>query len=248
MTGRRKGDDWPKAKVELLKLMAAAGETGAAIAVRLGTSRSAVAGKVKRLGLRLGGERASPARDLSFSLPEPPGGIVMPSGVTMMPIEVDVSVICTPDVSRVDVSMTAQDLEPRSAFSATVIVDAAPASQPKPKRTTVHVPHAATCEEAQAIVDATVSFAPPLTPKGWPKPAGPNAVSLQDLRERHCRMPLWADSARTGLFCGEATAPGQTYCAACRPLIPDARQSRRVQERAANSAKFAAAGRTGAFA
>lgn len=240
MTGRRKGDDWPKAKVELLKLMAAAGETGAAIAVRLGTSRSAVAGKVKRLGLRFSGQAVPVPPQLAVDMGAP--GVVMPSGVTMILIPGDVA---APGAAEIPLSIIPDGGTP--AYF-TEIAATAPASQPKPKRMTVHVPHAATCEEAQAIVDATVSFAPALTPKGWPKPAGPNAVSLQDLREQHCRMPLWADSARTGLFCGEATAPGQTYCAACRPLIPDARQSRTVQERAANSAKFTAAGRTGAFA
>lgn len=270
---RQAGDGWPKAKIEMLRQMADAGHKAANVAVRLATSRSAVLGKAKRLGIRFTGQAVPVPPQLAVELGAP--SVLMPSGATLMliPGDIEVALTARPAEKRVDVVMALPDPESASAFHAELIIEtAARAELPSTKLVLlpdVDEPGQAKAVEVAADFPATalpegvkpgdvyteiavpahlLPSEPTLTPKGWPKPAGPRAVTLQDLREHHCRMPLWADSERSGLFCGEATEFGQSYCAACRPLIADARQSRSVQERAANSARFAAAGRSGAFA
>ncbi|CAD5274792.1 putative Global cell cycle regulator GcrA [Bosea sp. 62] len=233
---RQAGDGWSKAKIELLTLMAAAGHTAADVAIRLGTSRSAVLGKANRLGIRFTGQ-AVPVE------PGPgPAGMHMPSDTAEMPL---VEAIEAARKTGPAPTGAASVVHRRGAGKSKVVSD----DIGVPERLIVRVPQAAKRDEVQSLIDDAIDNAPArlTTPKGWPKPAGPNAVSLQDLRAHHCRMPLWGDFARTGLFCGEPSEAGRSYCAACRPLIPDARQGRTVQERAANSAKFTAAGRTGAF-
>lgn len=45
-------------------------------------------------------------------------------------------------------------------------------------------------------------------------------VALMDLRDRHCRWPLWqAGAAVTSKFyCGNETAPGSVYCRHCHAV------------------------------
>lgn len=227
------GDSWSAGRIETLTRMAADGHTAADVAVRLGTSRSAVLGKAKRLGVRFGAQDG----------PRPPA---------------EIAVFEHSDCRRVDIAVAMPDPKPRRRIRASLIVVAAdepteappaPTALPSPPdddQATQGEAMEAAPETGPSPVGAAFPVTEP-TPKGWPKPAGPNAVSLQDLREQHCRMPLW-DLERSGLYCGEPAPLGQAYCAACRPLTVDVRQTRTVQERAASSAKFASRGRTGAFA
>lgn len=277
---RRPGDLWTASAVDLLKAMADAGHTAADVAVRLGTSRSAVLGKAKRLGIRFSGQAVPVPSKLSIDLGVP--GVVMPSGATLILIpgeepgraraiepEPDFPAIplnIIPDGGTpayfTEIAVPAELPSPPGEGRATQgeAMEAAPETGPSPVgaaspseraakgRMTVFVPHDATRDEVQAIVDASVSFAPASTPQGWPKPAGPNAVSLQDLRAHHCRMPLWGAEVRSGMYCGERAAIGEAYCAACRPLTLDKRQVRTARERDAAQAKLSATGRSGAFA
>ncbi|MFC5421974.1 GcrA family cell cycle regulator [Bosea eneae] len=87
------------------------------------------------------------------------------------------------------------------------------------------------------------------TPKLWPKPAGPEAVTIDDLRAGHCRMPLWGDESRSGLFCGKPVrAEGQSWCAACAKLTYERRPIRERELREMQQARMAKQSRTGAFA
>jgi GcrA cell cycle regulator len=62
------------------------------------------------------------------------------------------------------------------------------------------------------------------TPKLWPKPAGPEACELGPLdMAKQCRMPLWGDEAKGGLYCGKPMeTEGKPWCAACARLVYDA--------------------------
>jgi GcrA cell cycle regulator len=87
------------------------------------------------------------------------------------------------------------------------------------------------------------------TPRLWPKPAGPEAVTLDQLRTGHCRMPLWGLSDRSGLFCGKPVrGEGQSWCAACTKLVFERRPIRERELREMQQARMARQGRTGAFA
>lgn len=67
------------------------------------------------------------------------------------------------------------------------------------------------------------------TAKGWPKPAGPNAVSLIERRSNQCCMPLWGLDQREGLYCGEPVeAEGRRYCAPCARLMIETRRGPRT--------------------
>jgi GcrA cell cycle regulator len=86
------------------------------------------------------------------------------------------------------------------------------------------------------------------TAKGWPKAAGPNAVSLINRKTGQCCMPLWGLDQREGLYCGEPVeAEGKSYCAPCARLMSKTRRGPRI---AAPSGRPLVAGsvRTGAFA
>lgn len=97
-----------------------------------------------------------------------------------------------------------------------------------------------------------VVIAPPVdpTPKRWPKPAGPEAVSIEGLTSQTCRMPLWGDEHRIGLFCGKLVSrEGSSWCAACRQLTYEVRPIRAREEADANALKqVRQAARSGAFA
>lgn len=109
-------------------------------------------------------------------------------------------------------------------------------------------PEAPAAESAEPAPVVEVEPIPP-TPAGWPKPAGPHAVSLMELRDHHCRMPLFAPDERTGLFCGQPVdRPGSSWCAGCRPLIGDRRPSLRGDDASAMRARFSRQSSTGAFA
>lgn len=87
------------------------------------------------------------------------------------------------------------------------------------------------------------------TPKRWPKPAGPEAVTLDQLRGGHCHMPLWGDAARSGLYCGKPVrAEGQSWCAACARLVYERRPIRERELREMQQVRMAKQGRSGAFA
>lgn len=92
---------------------------------------------------------------------------------------------------------------------------------------------------------APVVMAPPEpeidpTPKLWPKPAGAEAVALDELRARHCRMPLWDILARGGLYCGKPVrAAGESWCAACAKLVYEPRPIRAQEEINAARARWA---------
>lgn len=65
---------------------------------------------------------------------------------------------------------------------------------------------------ALPILKAVV--APPAPPGDRP------GVALMDLRERHCRWPMWsfATASAEKRFCGEPVIPGKSYCAHCHTL------------------------------
>lgn len=87
------------------------------------------------------------------------------------------------------------------------------------------------------------------TPKLWPKPAGPEAVTIDDLRARHCRMPLWGDADRSGRYCGKLVrAEGESWCAACAKLVYERRPIRERELREMQQARMAKQSRSGAFA
>jgi GcrA cell cycle regulator len=87
------------------------------------------------------------------------------------------------------------------------------------------------------------------TPKLWPKPAGPEAVTIDDVKVQHCRMPLWGDEAKTGLFCGKPVrGEGESWCAACAKLVFERRPIRERELREMQQARMARQSRTGAFA
>lgn len=268
---RAPGDSWSAGRIETLTRMAADGHTAADVAVLLATSRSAVLGKAKRLGISFTGK----------AVPLPPDIAIIPVADPALAATTEVTVFEHPDCKRVDVAVAVPDPEPRRTIRATLIVvpsdapkeeapaptelpsppdgnqatqgeamEAAPKTGPSPVGAASPVERRGTGKSSAKPEDIRLStaFVVELTPPGWPKPAGAHAISLQDLREHHCRMPLWSDAERTGLFCGRSAEFGRAYCTSCRPLTVDRRQTRTVQERAANSAKFTAAGRTGAFA
>lgn len=63
---------WPEAKIERLRAMAKAGKSAGEIAKELHTTRSAVLGKLDRLGILLGGAKrhhATPRRHLVTPAP-----------------------------------------------------------------------------------------------------------------------------------------------------------------------------------
>lgn len=88
------------------------------------------------------------------------------------------------------------------------------------------------------------------TPKAWPKPAGPEAVDLDGLRTRHCRMPLWGGAEKSGLYCGRPVrAEGESWCLACAGLVYERRPIRAQEEaRSAQGRILRQASRSGAFA
>jgi hypothetical protein len=86
------------------------------------------------------------------------------------------------------------------------------------------------------------------TPSRWPKPAGPEAVSADDLRAEHCRMPLWGDLARSGLHCGKPVrTEGDSWCAACAKLVFERRPIRERELREMQQARAFRQSRSGAF-
>ncbi|WP_199085446.1 GcrA family cell cycle regulator [Bosea sp. ASV33] len=88
------------------------------------------------------------------------------------------------------------------------------------------------------------------TPKRWPKPEGPEAIAIEALSSRTCRMPLWSDFHRGGLYCGKpVSAEGSSWCAACRQLVYEVRPIRAREEAEAHALKqVRQQARSGAFA
>ncbi|WP_158673470.1 GcrA family cell cycle regulator [Bosea sp. FBZP-16] len=87
------------------------------------------------------------------------------------------------------------------------------------------------------------------TPKRWPKPAGPEAVTIQELKAGRCSMPLWGDEARSGLYCGKPVRrEGESWCAACAKLVFERRPIREREMREMQQARMAKQSRAGAFA
>jgi hypothetical protein len=70
------------------------------------------------------------------------------------------------------------------------------------------------------------------TVKGWPKPMTATAVHIlsDDLRMRHCRMPLWDDATPVSsrFYCGAEVRPGTSWCPACMKLVYAPAQDRRA--------------------
>lgn len=97
-----------------------------------------------------------------------------------------------------------------------------------------------------------VAIAPPVdpTPKRWPKPAGPEAVDIEGLSSLTCRMALWGDEHRLGMFCGKpVSAEGSSWCAACRQLVFEVRPIRAREQAEANAQRqVRQSARSGAFA
>lgn len=115
----------------------------------------------------------------------------------------------------------------------------APAVKPAPAPRIVPPPPPA---RAEPEVDAT--------PSRWPKPAGPEAVTIDDLREPHCRMPLWGNGReeRSGFFCGKPVrAEGESWCAACAKLVFERRPIRERELREMQQARLVRQTRSGAF-
>lgn len=121
----------------------------------------------------------------------------------------------------------------------------APAKAPKPK--TEKLPAAEPAPAPRPVV--TEPEIDP-TPKAWPKPVGPDAVTLAELNPlRQCRMPLWAPHERGGLFCGKPVrAEGQSWCAACARLVYERRPIRERELREMQQARPVKQSRSGAFA
>lgn len=87
------------------------------------------------------------------------------------------------------------------------------------------------------------------TPKLWPKPAGPEAVTIEQLRDGHCHMPLWGDEAKAGLYCGKPVGgEGQSWGTACAKLAYEVRPVRERELREMQQVRMAKQSRSGAFA
>jgi GcrA cell cycle regulator len=75
----------------------------------------------------------------------------------------------------------------------------------------------------QAKVTSPEPEAPRVEPtqKLWPKPAGPDACDIVALdMVKQCRMPLWSDAYKGGLYCGrQIETEGKPWCAACARLV-----------------------------
>ena len=97
-----------------------------------------------------------------------------------------------------------------------------------------------------------VVIAPPVdpTPKRWPKPEGPEAVDIEALTSKTCRMPLWSAFHRGGLYCGKpVSSEGSAWCAACRQTVFEVRPIRAREQAEANAQRqVRQSARSGAFA
>lgn len=89
---------------------------------------------------------------------------------------------------------------------------AKPSAPPAPKATRPPI-ESRPAPAPQPLIDATLA--------GWPKPAGPEAVTLAELdMSMQCRMPLWANAEKGGLYCGRPVRrEGARYCAGCARLM-----------------------------
>lgn len=121
------------------------------------------------------------------------------------------------------------------------------AAPPKPKAVARPTPLPAVrqppASKPAPIVEVTVA--------GWPKPPGPNAVDLVNLdTTKQCRMPLWSNDQRSGLYCGEPVrAEGERWCAGCARRVFEAPRGRTsAGQFAAARARLAANARNGGFA
>ncbi|KFC73217.1 Global cell cycle regulator GcrA [Bosea sp. LC85] len=123
---------------------------------------------------------------------------------------------------------------------------AAPPKRAVPKPTPVPVSRRAPVIRPlpEPVVEATI--------KGWPKPVGPNAVDLVGLdMTKQCRMPLWSNAERGGLYCGEPVrSEGERWCKACAALAYEPRLGRKLDAAQMDAARsrFVRTGRNGAFA
>lgn len=208
MTGRF---HWPEATVKKMLEMVEAGHPSSVIAEAIGTSRSAVCGRLHRMGVRLT-TRLAEKRYASL--------IVRPgkkSGRKTAPkTEKALSTAVTmlrQGYSRRDILAT---LDYGGRYARTILNRAIAQTGIVPEKVA-----------RQTIPDAEG------TPTGWPKPAGPNAVrfaSVKNSHTRNCQMPLWDDATpiEARLVCGEPVVPGKSWCAACyrlvyQPRLPNAR-------------------------
>lgn len=85
--------EWTDERLELLKLMYAAGMTQTVIADELGTTRGGVAGKISRLKLSrtTGRQVAKPSAPRAHSVPRPSAPVVLPEGrLTLLELDDDV--------------------------------------------------------------------------------------------------------------------------------------------------------------
>lgn len=242
--------DWTDKRIATLKRMAAERHTAADVAVRLGISRSAVLGKANRLGVTFNG--GAPGRP-SSPKPERPRLRFGAARMTVDGETVDVGAITFDTIPAGVVPAFTTEIQPAPApdlrFDMPVPATLLPA--PKPGATgwmkaSGEVLSEPSPDDVAFVIGLPRAREP--TPKGWPKPAGPNAVDIDSLLAGRCHMPLWAAHERSGLYCGEPVVdPATPYCQWCRPLMREQRQARTVQEREGAQAKLAATGRYGAF-
>lgn len=119
----------------------------------------------------------------------------------------------------------------------------------KSRSTLARAPAPKVAKPAPAPVPLVVEPEVEPTPKRWPKPAGPEAVTIEQLKAGHCSMPLWGDEVRSGHYCGKPVrAEGESWCAACAKLVFERRPVRERELREMQQARMAKQSRTGAFA
>ncbi|MCP4564036.1 MAG: hypothetical protein GY873_30250 [Bosea sp.] len=242
------GAEWSDKRIGTLTRMAADHHTAAEVAVQLGISRSAVLGKANRLGIVFRGRQPAAVPAETAAPPKPQASRPEPREFPK-PGRRDGSEPCGECYLKQDeicdicgaAHATSPSARPGRDDRAPAIDKGGPAAEPPARQP----------EQPAAPVPAPQVHAGVIqpTPPGWPKPAGPHAVSLLDLRDHHCRMPLFGPLQRTGLFCGEPVEqPGGSWCAGCRPLIREGRPALRGEAAEAMRARFTRQSSSGAFA
>lgn len=101
-------------------------------------------------------------------------------------------------------------------------VTARPAKPPAP-RLVGHVGHIGQIKRpAFDVAPAEIVDA---TPKKWPKPIPPTAITFMDMKPDQCRMVLWDDATppESRFYCGAPVKAPTSWCPACFVLVSDPR-------------------------
>lgn len=198
---------WTPEQIDRAKALAADGATGSEIAEALGTSRNAVIGKLHRLGLRIGGDRAGRPANYKGSWTAErtkQAKALFEQGHTYREIAALIGGLSGSAVHKhlhgqaIPLRRTAARIAGRRKPQQAREVIAAPAPARKPE-----LPPAARLSPEDADLPLPQS----------------RRVQLVDLRPGQCRWPL-GDPLKSGFcFCAaDVAAPGHSYCPSHRML------------------------------